>query len=135
MLKLFTDFGHNLKDYINHIMKVSFGELIFHFFELLILILIALFTYVPLYLVQDLVLSLLRVFATNFSDTFIDIYNFVFGLIEFIIAFFAFLYMFNKRYEDIKNGPKESKDNKDKNVSKNNKPKKEEVELPKMKDE
>ena len=133
MFKVLSDFGHNFKDYINHIMKVSFGELVFHFFELLIIILLSLFTYVPMYLIQDLGLNILHLGSSSLSDTVLNVYNLVFSIIEILIALFVFIYLFNKRYEDLKNENKQEDKKKNDDKSKNKKT--DNVDLPKMKDE
>ena len=127
MVSLLKSFGKSFKDYIDYIVKVSFGELIFHFFELLILILIALFVYVPLSVLEDVIWSLISLFNTDFSGVFTVVCN----VINALVALFAFIYVFNKRYEDIKNAPKGEKKEKVKEKDS----KKQDVELPKMKDE
>jgi len=127
MVSLLKNFGKSFKDYIDYIVKVSFGELIFHFFELLILILIALFVYIPLSVLEDVIWSLISLFNTDFSGVFTVVCN----VINALVALFAFIYVFNKRYEDIKNAPKGEKKEKVKEKDS----KKQDVELPKMKDE
>ena len=131
MLKLLKDFGKSFKDYIDHVMKVSFGELIFHFFELLIIILIALFTYVPMYLLQDVGLNVLRL-GGNINEIVLRVYNLTFSIVEILIALFAFIYLFNKRYEDLKNEEKQDKNKKSNEKVKNKKDS--DMDLPKMKD-
>ena len=133
MLKLLKDFGKSFKDYIDYVMKVSFGELVFHFFELLILILIALFTYVPMYLIQDLGLNVLHLGGQTINEVVLHVYNLTFSIIEILIALFAFIYLFNKRYEDIKNEEKQDKSKKQAEKVKNKKDTN--MDLPKMKDE
>ena len=134
MGKMLRDFGRCFKEYIDYIIKVPFGELVFHFFELLIIILMALFTYVPMYLIQDVVLNLIRIFSENLSEVFLDVYAFVFSVIEILIALFAFLYLFYKRYESLKKDKAEGKIE-NKKEDKKKVPEKNKVDLPKLKDE
>jgi hypothetical protein len=133
MFKLLKDFGKSFKDYIDHVMKVSFGELVFHFFELLIIIFISLFTYVPMYLLQDVGLNILRLGGNEINETVLHVYNLTFSIVEILIALFAFIYLFNKRYEDLKNEEKQDKSKKQTEKVKGKKDAN--MDLPKMKDE
>ena len=135
MFKMLKDFGHTFKKYFDYIMKVSFGELIFHFFELLIIVIISSLIYVPLTAIEDIVWNFVATFTDNISDTFSKGFHLVFLIITFLLAFIAFMYMFTRRYEDIKNAPLKEKKAKDKEEEKKEQKEVEQVDLPKVKDE
>lgn len=111
MKKNIKEFGSNLKKYIDHIMKLGFGELFFHFVELVIVVLIACFVYIPIGLIQDLLFSVLGI-VTDVPTTIGLIINLIFSILSAVLAASAFMYMFNRRYEDLKNGKDSEKKSK-----------------------
>lgn len=120
--KMVKDFGGNVKKYIDYIMKLGFGDLFIQFLILVIILILACFVYVPIGLVQDLLWSIVNIMG-NIPTIVFNIYNILFGLISFVLAALAFMYLFNKRYDDVQNEIKEQKDKKEGNN----------IELPKMK--
>lgn len=99
---MFKDFFKNLKNYLSYIMKVGFGELFIQFITLVIIVLIACFIYIPVSLVQDLVLTFLSTFGIVLGDFGYSLLTLIFKIVSAIIATLTFIYLFNKRYEDIK---------------------------------
>ena len=99
---MFKDFFSNLKTYLSYIMKLGFGELFIQFITLVIIVLIACFIYIPVGLVQDLVLTFLSTFGIVLGDFAYAFLNLVFKIIAALIAVWVFVYLFNKRYENIK---------------------------------
>lgn len=134
MKKMFVDFGHSFKNYFDCIMKVGFGELILRFFEFALIILFSLAMYIPVELVKGLLFDFIKVFIPNNSDIFINVYNLIFSIVSFVICIRFFIYLFTKRYEKmIEISIKEEDNKKDKiDIIKDDK---EEMDLPKMKDE
>jgi len=122
MKTMLKDFLKNLKNYINYIMKLGFGELFVQFLILLIIVVISCFIYIPIQLIQDLLLSLIVLFVDG-NSVVISVYNILFKVISTACILLCFVYLFNKRYSDVEKEIKEKK----------NKPVGEDIELPKMK--
>ena len=102
MLKTIKEFPGVLKKYIDAIMKMTFGELLVHFFELLILLLIASFLYIPIGLLKDLLFSIFVFFSFQAGDTLNNIVDLIIKVCSFIAFFLVFVYMFTKRYEALR---------------------------------
>ena len=88
------------KNYINYIMKLDFKELFVNFIELIILIIIAMLLVFPVDLVRELLFKIIAS-VTGFGEGFYKIYDIIFTIIKAVVCFGFFIYMFNKRYEDI----------------------------------
>lgn len=99
---MFKDFFKNVKNYLGYIMNVGFGELFIQFVTLVIIVLIASFIYIPVSLVQDLVLTFLATFGIILGDFGYSLLTLFFKIISAVIATLTFIYLFNKRYEDVK---------------------------------
>ena len=110
--KLMKNFGSNVKKYVDYIMKLGFGELFIQFLILVIILVLACFVYVPVGLVQDLIWNIVNI-AGNMSVIVFNVYNVIFGVISFILAALAFMYLFNKRYDDVQKEIKEQKNKKE----------------------
>lgn len=132
MGKLVKSFFKNLKDYLSYIMKVGFGELFVQFLTLVIILLLSCFIYVPIGLIEDIIISAMNFLGQVVNENTYQVFDLVFKIISFICAMFAFMYLFNKRYNDIQ---KLKNNLKNKNNSENDNAKRvvEEVELPKEK--
>ncbi len=100
MKEMFIKFKENFKRYFDYLMTVNFGELFSNVLILLCIILLSTFIFVPIGLVE----SVLRDFFLLFIDLpniVLSIYSWLFTLISTVLAFLAFVYLFNKRFEDI----------------------------------
>lgn len=132
MGKLVKSFFKNLKDYLSYIMKVGFGELFIQFLTLVIILLLSCFIYVPIGLIEDIIISAMNFLGQVVSENTYQVLDLVFKIISFICAMFAFMYLFNKRYNDVQK-LKNNLKNKDTSENDNAKRVVEEVELPKEK--
>lgn len=132
MGKLIKTFLKNLKDYLSYLMKVGFGDLLIQFLTLVIILLLSCFIYVPIGLIEDIIISAMGFLGQVVNDKTYQILDLVFKIISFIFAMFAFMYLFNKRYDDIQ---KLKNDLKYKGNKQNNNKKREvvDIELPKEK--
>lgn len=143
MKNMFKDFFSNIKRYIDYLMKVDFKELFVNTIILICIILLASLVYLPIGIIQDLIRSIIVIYA-RFTGNSSLLFEWFFNLLSAICAFVAFVYMFNKRFEDIdalkkqiNNKSNKITDNKKKiDVKKDQEEKKEieEIELPKTKD-
>lgn len=130
--KLIKSFLKNLKDYLGYLMKVGFGELLIQFLTLVIILLLSCFVYVPIGLIEDIIISAMGFLGQVVNDNTYLILDLVFKIISFICAMFAFIYLFNKRYDDIEKMKNDLK-NKDIKESNNTKRQNIDIELPKEK--
>ena len=128
MKEMLKKFWKTLKDYVNYLMKVDFKELFINTIILICLVILAAFVYIPIGLVQDLIRNLLSIFI-NMGGIFGLIYTWLFSLIGAIVAILAFIYLFNKRFDSIKN-----ESNKESSNKKESKEKEEDLDLPKVKE-
>ena len=101
MKEMFKDFGKNFKEYISYLMKVGFKDLFINVLILFCIIVLATFVYIPVGLVEQLIFDFLKIFGTM-PIVVSNIYHWVFQLISFILAVFAFIYLFNLRFKDVK---------------------------------
>ena len=101
MKEMFKNFGKNFKEYISYLMKVGFKELFINVLILFCIIVLATFVYIPVGLVEQLIFDFLKIFGTM-PIVVSNIYHWVFQLISFILAIFAFVYLFNLRFKDVK---------------------------------
>ncbi len=132
MKEIIKEFGKNLKEYVNYLMKVNFKELFVNTGILVCILILSTFVYVPVGLLDDLLFSLLANFI-GFSTIASSLFHWFFDLIGFFLALLAFMYMFNNRFKDVKEHEKEEKE-KVVVLNNNKENKKVEVELPKKKD-
>ena len=106
--ELCKEFFKNLKEYVAYLMKVDFKELFVNTVILICILALATFVYLPVSLVDDLILSLLTIFI-KFSATLAAIYHWIFKLISFVLSVLAFMYLFNMRFKDVKEKGLENK--------------------------
>lgn len=131
---MFKDFVSNFKKYFQYLMTVNFKDLFVNTVILFCIIVLSAFVFVPVGIVQDLIRSMATIISP-FSAKGDEIFNFVFLLISTIGFFLVFIYLFNKRFNDLEEFKKQVKDNKKiekKVISKN--ASEDEFEMPKKKD-
>jgi predicted tellurium resistance membrane protein TerC len=112
-------------------MTINFGELFINVLILLCILVLSTFVFVPVGLVQSLIRDFILLFG-SMSNLFLSIFDWVFTLISTVLAATAFIYMFNKRFDDLDLLKKQINNKQVKEVE----PKKEEekIELPKEKE-
>jgi uncharacterized membrane protein len=130
MKKMFVNFKGNVKKYVDYLMSVNFGELFVNVLILICILLLSTFIFVPIGMVESIIRDFINLFVDlpNLVDS---IYSWVFTLISSVLSVLAFVYMFNKRFEDIEALKKQMKEKPvEKEVKKDND---DELELPKAK--
>lgn len=128
---MFKKFGTNVKKYVDYLMTVNFVDLFINVVVLVCILLLSLFMFVPI----GMVASLLGDFITFFIEGNViisKVIQWISSLISTVLALFAFVYMFNKRFEDLEKF-KEQVENKPQNKEKINA--EDELDLPKAKDD
>lgn len=137
MVKFCKLFFKRAKAYIDYLMKVDFKELFVNVVILFCMIVLAAFMFIPVGIVQDVIRSFIQVFA-SIPVTIGLLYNWVFYLLSFALSILAFMYLFNKRFEDLEAFKTQVKEGntKEKNDKETKKEKKtdEDFELPKAKE-
>ena len=100
MKKLFVNFKGNFKKYIDYIMSVNFGELFINVLILICILLLSTFVFVPIGTVESIIRDFIGLFGgmPNFLSSLI---KFIFTVISTVVSVLAFVYLFNKRFEDI----------------------------------
>lgn len=101
MGKLIKDFCGNLKTYFEYIMTLGFKELGIHFISFILVIFFALLVYLPIGLVFDVLISIINAMSSSLPTFVYEILAIIEELICIICSFFAFMYLFNKRYDDV----------------------------------
>lgn len=130
MKKLFVDFKGNLKKYVDYIMSVNFGELFINVLILICILVLSTFLFVPIGMVETIIRDFINLFG-GLPNVFYSIYSWIFNIISSVLSILAFMYMFNKRFDDIEAFKKQMKE---KPTDKENKKEdNEELELPKAK--
>ena len=136
MKEYLKKFFKNVKSYIDYIMKLGFKDLFVHFVEIIVLVILASLIYLPIGLIDDLLFQVISI-VINSSVIFVKIYDLIFSILSAILAIFAFIYMFNIRYEDIEKIRNNKNDVSRLKLEKDDKAKQnvvlEEIELPKKK--
>ena len=128
---MFKNFGVNVKKYVDYLMTVNFVDLFINVIVLVCILLLSLFMFVPV----GMVVSLFGDFITFFIEGNVilsKVIQWISSLISTVLALFAFVYMFNKRFEDLEKF-KEQVENKPQKKEKTND--EDELELPKAKDD
>ena len=96
---------------------------------------LSLFTFLPVSIVQDFVKSIILTIINAFEGSQGDIFNLVFYAIGICVSFLSFMYLFNRRFEDLEAFKEQVKKNKTETKSKKvNDKKDEDLDLPKEKD-
>ena len=89
------------KNYFNYLLKLEFKEFFINVIEIILLILLtAVIVYVPLGIIENLLLSVFKILKIN-KEIVLYIYSFVFEVIKALVAAYVFILFFNKRYENI----------------------------------
>ena len=128
---MFKKFGTNVKKYVDYLMTVNFVDLFINVVVLVCILLLSLFMFVPI----GMVASLLGDFITFFIEGNViisKVIQWISSLISTVLALFAFVYMFNKRFEDLEKF-KEQVENKPQKKEEINA--EDELDLPKAKDD
>lgn len=131
---MFKSFFKNGKKYIDYLMSVNFKELFVNVVILFCILVLSAFVYIPVGLVQELIRSFILVFTT-FTEITSGLFNWFFNLVSLILAVFAFIYLFNKRFNDITAFKEQVKGKNEKVKIVVSDEKGEELELPKSKDD
>lgn len=97
---MFKKFFKNFKSYIDYLMTVNFEELFVNVVILFCIIVLASFMFIPIDMVQELFRSLINSFVV-LNETAIGLFDTFFLLVSTVVAVFAFIYLFNKRFEDM----------------------------------
>lgn len=139
MKDLLKDFIKNLKSYVNYLMSVNFKDLFINTVIILCIVVLSGIVYVPIGIVEDLIRSFVLIFG-SLSGKVAMVYNWSFDLISAVCFIITFMFLFNKRFEDIENLkeqisgkdeiPKKSNEKSNKKSSK----KDDELDLPKTKE-
>ena len=109
MFKIFKEFPGKFKKYIDHIVTVSFGELLIYLIEILVLIAIPLLlASFCVNLVKDVLYYILLIFMEG-SVIFFRIYDAIFAFIVAVCVLYGFVYLFNRRYVSFEKEIKEVK--------------------------
>lgn len=136
MKEYLKKFFKNVKSYIDYIMKLGFKDLFVNFVVIIILVILASLVYLPIGLIDDLLFQVISI-VMNSSVIFVKIYDLIFSILSAIFAIFAFIYMFNIRYDDIEKIRNNKNDVSRLKLEKDDKAKQnvvlEEIELPKKK--
>lgn len=130
MKKLFVNFKGNVKKYVDYIMSVDFGELFINVLILLCILLLSTFLFVPVGMVETIIRDFINLFG-GLPNIFYSIYSWIFNIISVVLSALAFMYMFNKRFDDIEAFKKQMKEKPESKETKIDD--KEELELPKAK--
>ena len=130
MKKLFVNFKGNVKKYVDYIMSVDFGELFINVLILLCILLLSTFLFVPVGMVETIIRDFINLFG-GLPNIVYSIYSWIFNIISVVLSALAFMYMFNKRFDDIEAFKKQMKEKPESKETK--KDDKEELELPKAK--
>ena len=136
---MLKNFIKNLKNYVNYLMSVNFKDLFINTVIILCIVVLSGVIYVPVWIVEDLIRSLILAFG-GFSGSLATIYNWIFDLISAICFVLTFIFLFNKRFEDIEklkdqmSGKDERPKKKDEKDGKKSNGKEPDFDLPKTKE-
>ena len=115
-------------------MTVNFGELFINVLILLCIILLSTFVFIPVGLIESLIRDFIILFVA-LPTLVLSIYSWIFNLISTILTLLVFIYLFNKRFDDIEAFKKQLKEKPQVNEGNNaKKTSEEELELPKTKE-
>lgn len=133
---MIKEFIKNLKEYVDYLMKVNFKDLLINTIILICILLLAAFAYIPASILRDIIRSFITAF-TSFNGVTSMLFECLFKIVGYGCCIWAFMYLFNKRFDDIKAFEEQVKGEEPKKVVVNkNKTKAtevEEIELPKAK--
>ncbi len=129
MKEMLKKFKNNFKKYFDYLMSVNFGDLFINVLILICIILLSTFIFIPVGMVESIIRDFINLFG-SLPSVFYSIYSWVFTVISTILSVLAFIYLFNKRFDDIEEFKKQLKE---KPVVSESKKEEEELELPKTK--
>ena len=134
MKEMLKKFKNNFKKYFDYLMTVNFGELFINVLILLCIILLSTFVFIPVGLIESLIRDFIILFVA-LPTLVLSIYSWIFNLISTILTLLVFIYLFNKRFDDIEAFKKQLKEKPQVNEGNNaKKTSEEELELPKTKE-
>lgn len=126
---IIKNFFPTLKKYVDYLMNVGYKDLFINTIIIFCLILLAAFVYVPVGLLQDLILTTIQLFI-NLSGIFSKIYFWLFHVLSAVCAVLVFMWLFNRRFEDVE---KQNQEKEDKKVTKDKVNSDDNFDLPKAK--
>lgn len=133
MKEMLNKFKTNFKKYFDYLMTVNFGELFINVLILLCILLLSTFVFIPVGLIESLIRDFIILFVT-LPTIVLSIYSWIFNLISTVLTFLAFIYLFNKRFDDIEAFKKQLKEKPQVKEENDAKTSEEELELPKTKE-
>ena len=131
---MFKNFGKNFKKYFDYLMTVDYKELFINTVILLCIMALSGFVFVPIALIRDWVSNMVTM-VTPFSENGVKIFNFVFLSISTICTFLGFVFLFNKRFNDMDAFKEQVKEGNKAKKSENKNEDKDELDMPKAKNE
>ena len=130
---MFKKFGTNAKKYCDYLMTVNFTDLFINDLILICILVLSSFVFMPVGLLKTLIRDFILLFM-DVNGTILSVYDWIFTLISTVLTIVAFIYMFNKRFEDLETFKKQLKEKPQKDI-KDTSDNEEELILPKTKDE
>ena len=130
---MFKKFGTNAKKYCDYLMTVNFTDLFINVLILICILVLSSFVFMPVGLLKTLIRDFILLFM-DVNGTILSVYDWIFTLISTVLTIVAFIYMFNKRFEDLETLKKQLKEKPQKDI-KDTYDNEEELILPKTKDE
>lgn len=130
---MFKKFGTNAKKYYDYLMTVNFTDLFINVLILICILVLSSFVFMPVGLLKTLIRDFILLFM-DVNGTILSVYDWIFTLISTVLTIVAFIYMFNKRFEDLETFKKQLKEKPQKDI-KDTSDNEEELILPKTKDE
>lgn len=129
---MFKKFGVNVKKYVDYLMTVNFTDLFINVLILICILVLSSFVFMPVGLLQTLIRDFIMLFV-ELNGLFLSIFDWIFTLISTILSVIAFVYLFNKRFEDLDFFKKQLKEKPQTKVDKESE-NEDELVLPKTKD-
>ena len=130
---MFKKFGTNAKKYCDYLMTVNFTDLFINVLILICILVLSSFVFMPVGLLKTLIRDFILLFM-DVNGTILSVYDWIFTLISTVLTIVAFIYMFNKRFEELETFKKQLKEKPQKDI-KDTSDNEEELILPKKKDE
>lgn len=128
---MFKKFGTNVKKYVDYLMTVNFVDLFINVIVLVCILLLSLFMFVPIGMIMSLFGDFIMFFIEG-NVLLSKILQWISNLVSTVLSVLAFVYMFNKRFDDLEKF-KDQVDNEQQKKAKINA--EDELDLPKAKDD
>lgn len=128
---MFKKFGTNVKKYVDYLMTVNFVDLFINVIVLVCILLLSLFMFVPIGMIMSLFGDFIMFFIEG-NVLLSKILQWISNLVSTVLSVLAFVYMFNKRFDDLEKF-KDQVDNEQQKKEKINA--EDELDLPKAKDD